>query len=262
MTASATVDDSRIQNLSAEVTALRHQLKRSTATEASLRADFSTLQAESEGVQRRLNDQITELTDALSRSRDTERRLNSQVIQLTQTIAGHEANVGRLERAVRAADEEHRRMECEAAQLRSELQQARQEVARSEARRKQLKGAILALQQEGARLAGELREANKKAKRDARSGQAASEAACAHRLREAKAMCEAEKRRIFAFAADEFRAWFTAAETPDEQSYQKLLHRVKAELTRLIESDTVIRRLIGPSPRQATDDAVARFVNV
>jgi hypothetical protein len=49
-------------------------------------------------------------------------------------------------------------------------------------------------------------------------------------------------------------------EPVDEESFRGLLSRVRNELKRLIESEAVIRRLIGAGPRQSTDDAVARLL--
>ncbi|OHT11052.1 hypothetical protein TRFO_19463 [Tritrichomonas foetus] len=79
-------------------------------------------------------------------------------------------------------------------------------------------------------------------------------------LQEAKAKIASEKRRIFSFAAEEFRKFYNPSELLDERSYKSLLNRIKKELERLTESDTIIRRLTGAAPRQATDEAVAKIV--
>ena len=80
------------------------------------------------------------------------------------------------------------------------------------------------------------------------------------KLQDAKNKAEVDKRRIFSYAADEFRTLFNATENIDERSFRALISKASSELKRLSESDSVIRRLIGAAPRQSTDDAVAQLV--
>jgi chromosome segregation ATPase len=87
-----------------------------------------------------------------------------------------------------------------------------------------------------------------------------AESSITGRIQELKSRLEAETQRIFALAADEFRTFVSCGLITDEQAYRALLAKVRAELQRFNESDAVIRRLIGASSRQATDDAVAQFM--
>jgi hypothetical protein len=77
-----------------------------------------------------------------------------------------------------------------------------------------------------------------------------------------KQQLRAAKQKIFEFAAEQFRSFFTAAEPLNEASYRQLLTHVKAEYARLQNSDLAIRRLVGAAPKQSTVDAVAHMAGV
>ena len=101
------------------------------------------------------------------------------------------------------------------------------------------------------------RNLNKAAIREATLG---AETDFKKKLQEAKAKYEEEKRQLLLYAFEEFRAFFNPSEVMDERSYRELLSTIRAELKRLSDSETMIRRLTGASSRQPTDDVVAELM--
>ena len=83
---------------------------------------------------------------------------------------------------------------------------------------------------------------------------------CTARFSEQKTKWEAEKRRLLAFVADELRQFFNANEAIDERAFRSIITKAKEEITRLQKADSAIRRMVGASTRQTTDDAVAQLV--
>jgi chromosome segregation ATPase len=138
-------------------------------------------------------------------------------------------------------------------------------LSESEERNRKAHAALVSLKRERRNLQSEIRTLQEKNERDAQVAQAtiksvtlAGESNLAQKIQDLKGRFENEKRRLFSAAADEFRVFFNAAEAIDESSYHALLARVKNDLQRLTDAESAVRRLVGATPRQSTDDAVAR----
>ncbi|KAK8833892.1 hypothetical protein M9Y10_011523 [Tritrichomonas musculus] len=75
-----------------------------------------------------------------------------------------------------------------------------------------------------------------------------------------KSQIEAEKQKIFAYFAEEFRSFFDPNEQIDVNTYQSIVRRAKNELNRLQSSDNAIRRLTNATTFQSTEEAVTQFM--
>ena len=140
-------------------------------------------------------------------------------------------------------------------------------LAQLEKRYKEAKSYVLQLRTDCAKLekqnqlkCEELERAEKITQSTVKSSVVAAESQFNSRLAEQKTKFEAEKRRLISFAADEFRQYFNANDSIDERTYHSIIIKVKDELSRLQRIDGNIRRIIGASGRQTTDDAVAQLL--
>jgi hypothetical protein len=152
---------------------------------------------------------------------------------------------------------------------RKDLETVTRALAESEERNRKAKSVVLALRCERVHLQYEVESLTGKSQRDSEVNRAAirnaeltAQSTTTQKLQDAKAHFENEKCRIFSVAADAFRTFFNAADSIDDRSYRQLLGRVKNELRRLSDSDVVVRGLVGAAPKQSTDDAVARVLNL
>lgn len=150
---------------------------------------------------------------------------------------------------------------------RSDIEKVSLELASSEKRNKYCKKSIVALKKEKIRLENEIKAAYDQAKRDRQINEAdtnskilSAEASFSRKLHDYKNKCENEKKRIFSFAANEFRQFFNPSETMDEKSFRSLLSRIRREYDKLSFSDTNVRRLVGANPQQPTEEAVAHLL--
>jgi chromosome segregation ATPase len=148
---------------------------------------------------------------------------------------------------------------------RKDLERLTRELAALEAKNRKAKTAIVNLKREKMQLETDLTRANAKSERYIQVNQAVmkdvsltAKLAANQKMKKAKAKFDDEKKRIFSLAVDEFRTFFNASEHIDERSDRRLLTRVKTEMQRLEDSDLAMRRLVGATPNQATNDAVAR----
>lgn len=79
-------------------------------------------------------------------------------------------------------------------------------------------------------------------------------------IEDTKAKCESDKLKLFSYAADEFKRYSNQCESIDERSYRSLISKVRKELDRLTESDSMIRRIANAVPKQSTDEAVSKML--
>lgn len=86
----------------------------------------------------------------------------------------------------------------------------------------------------------------------------ANESDTSEKVNQVKAKAEEDKRKLISIAAQEFSQFFNAGDQIDERSFKTLIGKAKDEINRLTKMDTAIRRLVGASGKQATDDAVAQ----
>ena len=92
----------------------------------------------------------------------------------------------------------------------------------------------------------------------ARSAVLTAESDCAAKMNDQKTKLESEKRRLYAFVADAFKQFYNPQETMDERSFRSVVNHVRDELNALTLTNTAVRRLVGASQHQKTDDAVAQ----
>lgn len=81
-----------------------------------------------------------------------------------------------------------------------------------------------------------------------------------NRLDQVRSQYEAEQRRIYTYAAEQFKKFFNPTQQFNERAFKQTLESVKDELSRLTQSDNAIRRILGASDCQTTEDAVASLV--
>jgi len=79
-------------------------------------------------------------------------------------------------------------------------------------------------------------------------------------INELKMKIENEKRTILSFVIDEFRQYFDPNENIDDASFKKVVFKAKESLNKYKQSDSSIRRLIGVSNSQTTEDAIAELI--
>ena len=246
-----------------------------TTTTEELQSQIKRLQSEKEKIEETvLNGEksLLMLKNVIEQERKTNSQKDDAMKQLKQTkdneieqiIAKNKAEKDQLitshEEAVTAI-----KKQCE--EHRIDLVKVSQELASSLKKRDELKMTIIQLKREKMKLEGKIESMNDQMKREKQLVDAAaktkiiqSEESLNQKLIEAKNKWESEKRRIFSYAADEFRSYYDKSDTMDERSFKNFLGRIKKELDRLNDSDTIIRRLVCAEPRQSTDDAVAQFI--
>jgi chromosome segregation ATPase len=269
----------------------------SSLSESSLKSEhdqaFEALQQRAQQIQKQLNDHIANLTAQLGQAADniavhesTIDKLQKQVRAQQKAIAeknqqvvdlqnAKESELAQLVSQTRIEKENltesyenaisELKTQCDA--HRSDVERVAHDLGLAEEVIHKAKSTIVAAKREKAKLQKELQSLHERMERDSEVTQAmiksatlSAETTANEKVREFKAKNENERRRLFALAADEFRSFFNAAEAIDERSYRGLLHRVKTELKRLSDSDAVVRRLVGASPKQSTDDAVAQVL--
>lgn len=197
------------------------------------------------------NDRLKELQ--LLKDNEIEKLQAKSKAEKEQIISSYEKAVSEIKRQC----DEHR----------SDLEKVSQELALSLKKRDEAKIAIIQLKREKLKLESKIQSMDDQMKREKQLAEAsaktqiiASEENLNQKMIEAKNKWENEKRRIFSYAQEEFRSYYDKSDTMDERSFKNFLGRIKKELERLTDSDSIIRRLVCAEPRQTTDDAVAQFI--
>lgn len=151
--------------------------------------------------------------------------------------------------------------------FRADVNVLTQQSNKREKQHKDTKLEVNQLKREISRLEKEIKAKEEESEREKKISESAlrsatmnAEAQFTAKLSEHRMKWESEKRRILAYAADELRQFFNASEAIDEHSFRSLIGKVKEELGKLQRSDAAIRRMVGASGRQSTDDAVAQLV--
>ena len=236
-----------IQKLNSELTSASSIIQEHELNIAKLKKALQTAQAK-----------IEEKETAMAELQEAKQK---EVQQLQSQHATEKTNITEsYEKAVAEL-----KQQCDA--HRTDLEKVSAELAESKKTNSQAKKALTSLKREKAKLESELTSIQERMEREqalskaaVKNAQLTAENTIAQKVQDAKNKAEVEKRRIFSYAADEFRALFNATENIDERSFRALINKASTELKRLSDSDSVIRRLIGASPRQSTDDAVAQLV--
>jgi chromosome segregation ATPase len=245
-------------------------------------------------IQKKYNEQIEKLKAEVLAVRDTNAANERAITKLEKLVGVHQNTIHEKNEQIKTLEREkstqlkqsalcHKtekedltqtyetaladlRQQCDA--NRQELETVSRQLEASEERLRKCARVMSTLKRENGKLLSDiaiLRETNDRSLQLAsavgKSTELAAQASMTQKLQEVKTTFEIEKRRLFSVAADEFRTYFNAAETLDERSYRQLLAKVKSELKRLGESDAGVRRLVGAAPGQATDDAIAQFMD-
>lgn len=87
-----------------------------------------------------------------------------------------------------------------------------------------------------------------------------TEIECNNQIEDFKAQFEQEKRNIYGFVASSFRQFFSAKQQLDDFAFKQLIQRTSEELNKLMKADEGIRRLLGISTKESTEDAVAQYM--
>lgn len=151
---------------------------------------------------------------------------------------------------------------------RKDFEKVSSDLSICEKKNKCAKQSIVTLKKEKMRLENEIKAIYDQVKRDRQINEAdtnnkifSTEASFSRKLQDYKNKCENEKKRIFSYAANEFRQFFNPSETMDEKSFRSLMSRIRKEYDRLYTSDTNVRRLTGAGPHQPTEEAVAHLLS-
>jgi chromosome segregation ATPase len=251
-----------------------------------LRSDHATLESQLNEHISALNTQVATASETIEENETTIAKLQNQLRTLQRSLDEKLEQFAELQQAkafeirqlsASAKSEKENLVQSYEAALseltkqcdtrRNDLATVSRDFAESEAANRKAKAVIVALKRERLQLQTKLESLTTKSQRDSevtraiiRNTELTAESTVTQKLQDAKAHYESERRRIFSIAADEFRGYFNAADSIDERSFRQLLARVKGELRRLSDTDVVVRRLVGASPKQSTDDAVARLI--
>lgn len=151
---------------------------------------------------------------------------------------------------------------------RTDLEKVSLDLAASEKRNSSCKKAIVTLKRDKIKLENEIKAIYDQVKRDRQINEAdtntkilAAETGFSRKLNDYKNKHESEKKRIFSYAANEFRQFFNPSETLDEKSFKSLLSKIRREYDKLSFSDANVRRLVGANPNQPTEEAVAHILS-
>ncbi|OHT17601.1 hypothetical protein TRFO_00858 [Tritrichomonas foetus] len=150
---------------------------------------------------------------------------------------------------------------------RNDVERLAKTVTESEKKLKQAKAALMQLKRDNVKVTSELQAQKEQSDREKKLAESSSKTAilnvennCNSKLDEQKAKFDAEKRRLYAYVADTFKQFFNPHDNIDERSFKNIVTKARDELARLVASDVAIRRFVGASTHQKTDDAVAQLL--
>jgi predicted transcriptional regulator len=139
------------------------------------------------------------------------------------------------------------------------------DLAGSEKKFQKAQAVILDLKRGQAQLENEFKAFEQQADREKQLTQASAQLAIqtaeseyAAKLNEEKSRWDKEKRRIIAYVADAFKQYFKPQEAMDERTLKQIVTKARDELATLSTTNAAVRRIVGASSHQRTDDAVAQ----
>jgi chromosome segregation ATPase len=254
------VDDLRQQKIDVQnelndhIRTLNSQIGIAAETIASNEAKIAKLQKQLEAAQHSVSDKAGQLREA-QKSNDSH---NSQILAQSRS---------EKEDLIQTYESTLSELKAQCASHRMDFEALSRELTEAQDRNRKAKTAIRSLKRERLQLQNQIQTLIAHNERDnqvhqamVKNAQLSAESAIARKAQDAKAEIQEERRRIFCFAADEFRAFFNPGEAIDGRAYRSLLGRVRNELKRLADTDLAVRRLVGAGPRQSTDDAVAQLL--
>ena len=220
---------------------------------------------------------LDEANAVIERLKQTIQAQKSTISEKDNAIAGLRREASDTEKLVtkRASDEKQQlvdayektvdelRGQCKSQQ--NEIQKLSQEAAAANMKLKQDRSTITQLKKANAKTEKEMQALHEQTEREkqlleasARSALSKAQSDCASQLSDEKAKHEAEKRRLFAFVADAFQQFYNPQDVIDERSFRTVINQVKDALTSLSASNNAVRRLVGASQAQKTEDVVER----
>ncbi|OHT10468.1 hypothetical protein TRFO_20206 [Tritrichomonas foetus] len=199
--------------------------------------------------------EITEKTQEFSSFKDKEdeyqRKYQTEKSQLVQT---YENAISEIQKRCGDQRSDVEKLSNELLTTQNKLKQAQGQISKLKKEKKRFEESNKLLEEQVAR-------EKQLAELAAQNKITAVEANCAQTIEEAKSKLEAEKRKIYTYAADEFKRFCCPLEHIDDRSYRSLISKVKKELDRLTESDEMVRRIAGAVPKQPTDEAVSKLIS-
>lgn len=294
---SQTENEQIIHRLKSELSSLRNEnmelqkisMDRNTHIGVNYDEEIQALKDENEEIQTAFNSELAKLRDELQRNAEAAEEKDSTILKLTRKITHLEEDLATKETEIdeirRANEAELKRVQSHDSQTRdtyaktvSDLQQKcesyladlshiTQELTTTKTLHEKAKKVIAdltetnsALQEQNKSLTANMERERGLNRAAIKSAVLEADAKAKEKIHKNKSKLEAEKQRILMFAFDEFRVFFDPAGTINERSFRELLFKVRSEMKRLSDSDTIIRRLTGASLHQSTDDAVAKIL--
>lgn len=155
--------------------------------------------------------------------------------------------------------------QCEA--HRRDLREMSARMADEVAKRKKTQKMNFQLKIEHGKLERELSASNDRLEREKKLGESTMkqtalnlEASFEQRNSDLKNRFEADKRRIFAFVADEFKQFCDVSQQLDERGFRAIVIRARDELTRMADSEAAVKRIAGAGPHQTPEDIVQQLI--
>jgi DNA repair exonuclease SbcCD ATPase subunit len=177
-------------------------------------------------------------------------RLELEKKQITET---YERAIGELHLQC----EEHRKnfetCSCQANEIKAKLAQAKLQISRLQKEKRHAES-------ECELLKGQCERERKLMETTIRASKISTESQWNLKLDELRGKLEGEKRRILAIGTDAFRSFLNTSERINEATFRTVVEKARNEIGRLSKSDSAIRRLLGATESQTTEDAVAQLV--
>lgn len=252
-----------------------------------------TILKEKEEVEGELNQTINELTSKLltaeekiKRDEIANKRLNKLIQNLRETITEKEEKIKSViidkdgdianltekwgtekQQIIHTYEDVINKMKASSEEQRKDVDKLVHDISDAQKKLKKSKEALSSLRKDKAQLERDIeaqkletQRVKKETEATAKTQMAAAESDFNTKLDQQKSKCEVEKKKLFAFAAEQFRVFFNPQDSLDETTFKCLISKASSELGRLISADFAIRKMIGAQERQKTDEAVAQFV--
>ncbi|KAK8870496.1 hypothetical protein M9Y10_008379 [Tritrichomonas musculus] len=239
-----------------------------------LLAQFEQVKADNEKLKAKVSEHelsINRLKSIIQKHRDEIKERDEESSQLKENKNNEENELRRkfdieknqlvqtYENAIAAIQAQMGNQRNDSEQLSSELKNAQNKIA-------QIQSANAKLKKEKKRLEEAMKENEEQVERERKIQQVTTQNQIAtienkysQMIEDAKAKCESDKMKIFSYAVSEFKRYSNQCESINERSYRSLITKVRKELDRLTESDSVIRQIANAVPKQSTDEAVSKL---
>lgn len=276
-----------IENLRSEKTQMETELKQMSENALSvlsnkMKEKEEVLKKDLTQMNKKLNDVEAEKAEILRQLEVCKKMLQSEKINVRKledemTKLRGEMNDKELKAQTRLKEEKKQlkdsfertfdqlRQQCET--YRNDVQKMVKSLADSEESAKQAKYQLVSMQNERNHLIEVLKsteETNNRQKKlfetSLKAKLMAQDTEYNRKIEDIRGENELNLRKMFSFVADSFRAYFNPCIQIDEKSFRIVVEKVRREMERLNEVDSSIRRMLGASDHQSTEDAVAQML--